>query len=271
MTLRQLREERRATLGGWCTIPDAFSAELMGRCGFDWVCIDTQHGLIGYERMTGMLQALSLTGTPALVRVPWNQPDHIMKALDAGAQGVIVPMVSSAADARAAVAAMRYPPEGTRSWGPIRAALEVPGYSAATGNQRTFVVVMIETPGGVENLEEIVSVPGVDAVYVGPADLALGYGMAPDMRAADPAHHKLIETVLDGCLRHGVVPGIHCDRLETVYHWWDLGFEMCTLASDGALLRGAAGDAVRQAAARLGRAGETASAPSPPRTTASYA
>lgn len=256
MTLRELCEARRPTLGGWCTIPDPFSAELMGRCGFDWVCIDTQHGLIGYEQMTGMLQALSLTGTPALVRVPWNQPDHIMKALDAGAQGIIVPMVSSAADARAAVAAMKYPPEGTRSWGPIRAALEVPGYNPGAGNQRTVVVLMIETPGGVENLDQILSVPGVDAVYVGPADLALGYGLAPSMTAAEPAHHKLIETVLDGCLRHGVVPGIHCDRLETIYHWWDLGFEMCTLASDAALLRGAAADAIRQAAAHPRRAGQ---------------
>jgi 4-hydroxy-2-oxoheptanedioate aldolase len=261
MTLRELWDRRQVTLGGWCSIPSAFSAELMGRCGFDWVCIDTQHGLIGYDQMTLMLQALSIARAPALVRVPWNQPDHIMKALDAGAEGIIVPMVSTAADAAAAVAAAKYPPEGTRSWGPIRAALDVPGYSPAAGNHRTVLAVMIETPGGVANLDEILSVPGVDAVYIGPADLALGHGMTPTLNVTDPAHHQLIEAVLEGCRRHQVVPGIHCDRLETVHRWWDLGFEMCTLASDAALMRGAATAAIQQAATHPRRAGQAPPAP----------
>ena len=124
-TLRELWDGTEATIGGWCSIPSPFSAEMMGRSGFDWVCIDTQHGVIGYDQMMPMLQALSITATPAFVRVPWNQPDHIMKALDAGAQGVIVPMVSTEEDAKAAVAAAKYPPVGMRSWGPIRAALDV--------------------------------------------------------------------------------------------------------------------------------------------------
>src|SRR5438034_9539457 len=151
--LRELWDRGGVTVGGWCVMPSAFSAELMARCGFDWLCIDTQHGLIGYDQMTLMLQAVAITGTPAFVRVPWNQPDHIMKALDAGAQGVIVPMVDNEEDARAAVRAAKYPPLGTRSWGPIRAALDVPDYSPETANRRTIVAVMIETPGGVENLD----------------------------------------------------------------------------------------------------------------------
>src|ERR687894_296035 len=121
-SLRELWDGTDATIGGWCSIPSPFSAELMGRCGFDWVCIDTQHGLVGYDQMVPMLQALSITATPAFVRVPWNQPDHIMKALGAGARGVIGPVVAPEAAAGAAAGAANSPPVGARSWGPIRAA-----------------------------------------------------------------------------------------------------------------------------------------------------
>jgi 4-hydroxy-2-oxoheptanedioate aldolase len=239
-TLRELWDGTEATIGGWCSIPSPFSAELMGRCGFDWVCIDTQHGVIGYDQMMPMLEALSITATPAFVRVPWNQPDHIMKALDAGAQGVIVPMVSTVEDAEAAVAAAKYPPMGMRSWGPIRAAFDVPDYSPETANRRTIVAVMIETPGGVENLDAILAVPGVDAVYVGPSDLALGHGMVPTLAPTEPEHVKLIETIVDRCREHGVVAGIHCDSVETVRRWHGRGYGMFTVGSDAALMRGAA-------------------------------
>jgi 4-hydroxy-2-oxoheptanedioate aldolase len=262
MGLRELWDQHGATLGGWCSIPSAFSAELMGRSGFDWVCVDTQHGLIGYDQMTLMLQGLAITRTPAFVRVPWNAPDHIMKALDAGAEGIIVPMVSSAADAAAAVAASRYPPDGTRSWGPVRAALDVPGYSPQAGNRRTVLAVMIETPGGVENVDEILAVPGVDAVYIGPADLALSHGMAPALDVTDPVHRGLIETVLAACKRHQVTAGIHCDRADTVRRWWDAGFEMCTLASDATLMRAAAAAAVSAVASHPRRAARPAQGPS---------
>jgi 4-hydroxy-2-oxoheptanedioate aldolase len=246
MTLRELWDRGGVTLGGWCGIPSAFSAELMGRCGFDWVCVDTQHGLIGYDQMAAMLQGLAITGTPALVRVPWNQPDHIMKALDAGAQGVVVPMVGTVEEARAAVTAARYPPQGCRSWGPIRASLGVDGYSPEVGNRRTVVAVMIETPDGVENLEGIVSVPGVDAVYIGPSDLALGHGMAPTLAVTDPEHERLVLAVLDGCRRQDVVAGIHCDGVEAVTRWRDAGFRMLTVGSDGTMLRKNATDALQR-------------------------
>jgi len=249
MTLRELLDTGQPTLGGWLSIPSAFSAELMGRSGFDWVCIDTQHGLIGYDQMALMLQALSITGTPALVRVPWNGPEHVMKALDAGAQGVIVPMINNADDARSVVETVKYPPAGTRSWGPIRAALDVVGYSAESANANTLVIVMIETRDGVENLDEILSVPGVDAVYVGPMDLALAHGITPTLNVSDERHEQLIRMILDGCRRHGVVAGIHCDSVETIGRWWDLGYRMCTLASDAGLMRAAATQAVQAAAA----------------------
>src|SRR5215471_18956854 len=243
--LRELWDAGGVTVGGWCAIPSTFSAELMGRVGFDWVCVDTQHGLIGYQQMVAMLQALAITGTPAFVRVPWNTPGDIMKALDAGAQGVIVPMVNSAAEARAVVGACRYPPDGYRSWGPIRASLGVDGYGPETGNRRIVVAVMIETAAGVAAADEIVSVPGVDAVYVGPNDLAVSHGMSPSADAFTEEHAAIVETVLAACQRHGVTAGIHCGSIETAQRWRERGFRMFNVTSDAIFLRTGATRVVR--------------------------
>jgi 4-hydroxy-2-oxoheptanedioate aldolase len=244
-TLRELWDGGGVTVGGWCVIPSAFSAELMGRSGFDWVCVDTQHGLVGYDQMAVMLQALSITGTPAFVRVPWNNPGDIMKALDAGAQGVIVPMINSAEEARAAVGACRYPPDGYRSWGPIRAALGVDGYAPATGNRRVVVAVMIETAAGVAAADEIVSVPGVDAVYVGPNDLAVTHGLTPSADSFGDEHARIVETVLAACQRHGVKAGIHCGSIDTAQRWRERGFRMFNVTSDGIFLRNGAAQVVK--------------------------
>jgi 4-hydroxy-2-oxoheptanedioate aldolase len=218
-------------------MPSAFAAELMGRSGFDWACIDTQHGLVGYDQMALMLQALDLTGTPAFVRVRWNEPGEIMKALDAGAQGVIVPMINSPEEARLAISAARYPPEGSRSWGPIRAALGVEGYSPEAANRRTLVAIMIETAEGLANTEDILSVPGIDAVYVGPNDLAVSHGMPPSATAENPEHAELIQSILAACRRHAVVAGIHCGNLETAQRWLEAGFGMINVGSDAVFMR----------------------------------
>jgi 4-hydroxy-2-oxoheptanedioate aldolase len=199
----------------------------MGRSGFDWVCVDTQHGLVGYDQMVPMLQAVAITGTPAFVRVRWNEPGEIMKALDAGAQGVIVPMVNSAEEARQVVGAARYPPEGFRSWGPVRAALGVENYSPETANRRTVVAIMIETDSGVERMDDILAVPGVDAVYV------------------SPEHAELIGAILAGCQRHDVVAGIHCGSVETAQRWLGAGFRMLNVNSDAVFMRQQAGAVVR--------------------------
>ena len=234
------------TIGGWCGIPSAFSAELMGTCGWDWVCVDMQHGLIGYEHASQMLEALSITQTPAFVRVPWNQPDYIMKALDAGAQGVIVPMVNSPEDVRSALNAMKYPPIGQRSWGPVRAELYAEGYSSEFANQRTVLAAMIETTDGFKNMEEIMAVPGLDAIYVGPADLALTHGFVPTLAPVHGSEHEhMILEIVDCCRRHSVLAGLHCDSVETVVRWRDAGYQWTTISSDAALMRSAAMAALR--------------------------
>ncbi len=221
-------------------MPSAFAAELMGRAGFDWVCIDTQHGLIGYDQMLLMLQALSATGTPGFVRVPWNEPADIMKALDAGAQGVIVPMVGSKADAQRAAGACRYPPQGYRSWGPTRAALQVSGFGPESANRGVVCMVMIETVEGMAALDEILAVPGVDGVYVGPNDLAVTHGMKPDATASAVAHRRLIETILQACIRRGLIAGIHCAGPDTAIRWREAGFRMLNADNDSLFLRAGA-------------------------------
>ncbi len=153
--MKSLRERWRAgesTVGAWCTIPSTWTAELAARSGHDWVVVDTQHGLIGYDMMLPMLQAISTTGVPSLVRVPWNEPGTIMKALDAGAGGVIVPMINSVAEAEAVVGACRYPPAGFRSMGPTRARV-------VDGDWRQpLCIVMVETVQAVEIVDDILHV-----------------------------------------------------------------------------------------------------------------
>src|SRR5260370_31420068 len=190
--MKSLRGRWRAgqfTVGSWCTIPSTWTAELAARSGHAWVVVDTQHGLIGYDVMLPMLQAITAAGVPSLVRVPWNEPGTIMKALDAGAGGVIVPMVNSVKDAEAVVGACRYPPEGFRSMGPTRARL-------VDGDWRQpLCIVMVETVQAVSIVDEILSVPGADAAFVGPNDLAVSAGLESSYEGRDPPHRHLIAKI----------------------------------------------------------------------------
>src|SRR6266545_3811876 len=175
--VKRMWQAGQPALGGWLTVPSSLSAEVMAHAGFDWLCVDMQHGVIGYQVAVTMLQAISTTETVPFVRVPWNEQGTIMKALDAGAYGVVVPIVNTAAEAAAAVAACRYPPLGIRSHGPIRAALYGGRDYIARGNDEVLCIVQVETKESVENLDEILAVSGVDAVYIGPADLSLSLGL----------------------------------------------------------------------------------------------
>lgn len=231
----------KAALGCWLSLPSAFSAEVMARQGFDYVCIDMQHGLIDYQTAVGMLQAISATPVIPFARVPANDFGAINKILDAGALGVIVPMVNSPEEARAVVNACRYHPEGSRSFGPIRV-----GYSAGpdyfTGaNAEVACIPMIETRQAVERIDEILSVPGIDAVYVGPADLSITLGQQPSMNN-DGAFEVARQTIAKACAAHGVTAGIHASASLAEKHL-ETGYRLITISSDlGALTGGAARD-----------------------------
>jgi 4-hydroxy-2-oxoheptanedioate aldolase len=225
-------------LGGWCAIPSGFAAEILAR-SFDWICIDMQHGLAGQTEMVSMTQAVAIRGTPTLVRVPWNDPAAIMRALDAGAHGVVVPMVNSAAEAREAAGACKYAPTGYRSWGPSRNALYHPQLGPAEVNDRVACVVMVETREGIEAVDEIASVDGVDAVFVGPSDLAVSIGVSPATGVTDREHIELTKMVSDSCRRNGRVAGIMCESAGAAIGRYEAGFRMLALRSDARLLNAA--------------------------------
>jgi 4-hydroxy-2-oxoheptanedioate aldolase len=184
-----------------------------------------------YEHTVAHLHAMARSTTTPIVRVPWNEPGIIGRVLDAGAMGVIIPMVNTVEEAERAVAACRYAPVGFRSFGPLGAvARHGPDYFA-TANDRVACIPMIETRQAVEAVDAILAVPGIDAVYVGPADLSLTYGLAPAPDQADEVFHRALATVVGACDRHGVVPGIHANAgLASARH--AAGFRMITVGFD---------------------------------------
>lgn len=231
------------TIGGWLSLANTHTAELLANAGFDWLCIDLQHGLLDYRDLLHMLPAISTTATTPLVRVSGNDPKQIMKVLDAGAMGVIVPLVNNRDEAASAIAACRYPPDGMRSFGPIRAALYGGRGYAAEANDQIACIAMIETKEGIANLEEIVTTPGLGGIYVGPSDLALALGLPPNGDTEEPLHLETVQRILDTCKRHKVPAGIHTSSLAWAQRRLAAGFEFVTLGSDaGFMMQAAARD-----------------------------
>ena len=224
--------------GAWLMIPDSFSAEVVAHQGFDWVCIDMQHGVIDYLAAVRMLQAISTTDATPFVRAPWNDFAMINKVLDAGAMGIIIPMVNSVGEARAAVSACRYFPAGARSYGPTRAALYAGADYFEHANEEVACVPMIETKQALASIDEILDVPGIDAVYVGPADMSITLGQPPRMdNSGDFEAARL--AIANACKRHGVVPGIHANTSLAAKHA-AAGYRMITITTDAAALAAAA-------------------------------
>ena len=229
--------------GAWCVVPTGFTAQILAHAGFDWLCVDVQHGLVGYTEMRAMVQAVKFTGVPVLVRVSANASGEIMRALDLGADGVIVPMVNSAAEAEAAVAACRYPPQGIRSWGPSGASIGRRAFTPEAANRDVVCMVMIETRQAVAAADEIAAVPGLDGIYIGPNDLALSLGLPPGVAEHGPVLTEAVERVVHACQRRGVVAGIAIyepDAAAAVEEWQALGCTLFGLPSDSQLLRLAA-------------------------------
>jgi len=245
--LREAWTEGRAALGAWLTIPSGFSAEIMAHAGFDWVCVDMQHGVIDYQQMVAMLQAVSSTPVTPLVRVPWNEPGIIGKTLDAGATGVIIPMVNTKAEAERAVWAFRYAPMGGRSYGPLRANYYAGFDYFEHANDDVLCIVMIETRDAVARVDEILSVPGIDAVYVGPADLSITLGLPPAPDHDASSFTDAIARILEGCRTNRVVPGIAGNQ-KTAPKRVEQGFLLVEVASDARLLGVGAGEALHTVA-----------------------
>ena len=235
--------EGRSTVGVWLASEGRASAEVLARAGFDYVVIDLQHGLLSTSGALEVMRALAGTESVVLCRAPSNDAAAIGRLLDHGAGGVIVPMVNDADDARRAVAACRYAPRGSRSWGPTRARLVAEPSAFATpaaADASVLCIPMIETVEAVANLDEIVAVDGIDALYVGPSDLGITMRLAPAVDHPDERFVAALTAVRERCAERGIGAGVHADP-DHARRRLDEGFSMVTVTSDlDALRRGAA-------------------------------
>lgn len=245
--LQTLWGEGRATLNGWLSVGSPFTAEIMAAQGYNSLTVDLQHGALDQSAVLPLLQAVRASGVTPLVRVPWLEPGAIMKALDAGALGVICPMVNTAEEAARFAHCMRYPPRGGRSWGPVRARLVAGDSYAAEANDRVLAIAMIETKTAMENLDAIAATPGLDALYIGPSDLTLSLGngsLPPRFDPEEPTIVAAIRRILAAAKAHGLRAGLHCGSPDYAAQAVGWGFDMVTVSDDARLLTTAAAESV---------------------------
>jgi 4-hydroxy-2-oxoheptanedioate aldolase len=240
--IRQAVSEGRPSLGAWFASGSPVIAELAGRAGLDWVLLDTQHGAVTDADLLPCLQAVGLGGSPALVRVGSDEPRLIMRALDLGAAGVIVPLVSTPEQAAAAVAATRYPPAGTRSFGPVRR-----HYDPAAADAEPLCLAMIETAAGLGSVDRIAATPGLGGLFIGPVDLSLDLGLGlPDFSDLG-ALREPVARIVAAAKRHGIIAGAASLAAPTVEQLLELGVELITIGVDtGHVTQGFAANAARR-------------------------
>ncbi len=261
--IKQSWVEGRPTINGWLSIANSFTAEIMAAQGYDSIGIDLQHGAVDYQAALSMLQAMRASGVVPLVRVPWLEPGIIMKALDAGAYGVICPMVNTAEQAAEFVSYMRYPPLGQRSFGPTRANFAVGANYASEANGEVLAFAMVETAQAMDNLEAIAATPGLDGIYVGPADLTLGLGqgrLAPAFDREEPEMIEALQKIVAACRKAGIRAALHCGTPDYAARAVAWGFDMTTVSNDVRMLAGTAEANVRKFRELTGGAAKAASA-----------
>jgi 4-hydroxy-2-oxoheptanedioate aldolase len=231
--LKELFKINKPIINSWLAVPSSFSAELMANQGWDSVTIDMQHGLIDYANAVNMLQAISTTNTVPLARVNWNEPGQIMKILDAGAYGIICPMVSNRKEAEKFVNACQYPPDGYRSFGPIRASIYGGGDYVKNANKEILKLAMIETKEALEKLDEILDTPNLDGIYIGPADLSLAVGEEPgfDKPENSKAYNEILK-ILEAAKKRNLLAGIHNGTADYAQKMIVKGFNLVTIGSD---------------------------------------
>jgi 2-keto-3-deoxy-L-rhamnonate aldolase RhmA len=210
----------------------------MAQVGFDWLVVDAEHSPVGFDTLVNCFRAAQLGGAAPMARIPWNDTIWIQRTLDAGAMGLVVPMVNTVADAKKVVSNMKYSTRGIRSWGGSRVAPYIEGNYRTWADEHLAIIVMIETVEAVENAEAIMSVDGVVGCFIGPADLALSMGGAETGPGTE--HEAAMLEVLAACKKTGKAAGKHCFHGEEVTMRIGQGFQFLALSSDGGFLRQAA-------------------------------
>ena len=243
--LKEIFKQGGSAINGWLQIPNSFTAELMANQNWDSLTLDMQHGVIDYSHAISMLQAISTTDVVPLARVNWNEPGQIMKILDAGAYGIICPMVSNRKEAEKFVQACMYPPKGYRSYGPIRGLVYGGPDYADEANNEILKFAMIETKESLDNLDEIMQTPGLDGIYIGPADLSLAVGEKPsfDKPEGDPVY-EVIMKILDHAQKNKVIAGIQNAQPEYAQKMIKKGFQLVTIGTDQRFMTAAAKSAL---------------------------
>jgi len=239
--LKEIFKQGGSAINGWLQIPNSFTAELMANQNWDSLTLDMQHGVIDYSHAISMLQAISTTNVVPLARVNWNEPGQIMKILDAGAYGIICPMVSNRKEAENFVQACMYPPRGYRSYGPIRGLVYGGPDYADEANNEILKFAMIETKESLDNLDEIMQTPGLDGIYIGPADLSLAIGQKPsfDKPEGDPVY-EVIMKILEHAKKNKIIAGIQNAQPEYADKMIKKGFQLVTIGTDQRFMTAAA-------------------------------
>ena len=233
----------KPAINGWLSIGNSFTAEIMASVGYDSVTADLQHGAFDYHAVLTMFQAMRASGVAAMARVPWLDAGAIMKALDAGAYGVICPMVNSREEAERLVSYVRYPPHGTRSFGPTRVNFAAGANYGGEANDNIVCLAMIETREAFDRVEEIAATPGLDGLYIGPADLTLGLTGTKYRTGFDREEPEMVEAIrhiLDVAHRAGKRACLHNGSAAYAAKAIGWGFDLVTGSNDVRLLAGAA-------------------------------
>ena len=238
--VKRIWREGGAVINGWLHVPSSFSAEVMAHAGWDSLTIDMQHGAADYGDVLGMLQAISTTETIPIVRAPWNDPGLVMRLLDAGAYGIICPLVNTREDAERFVGACRYPspgnPLGYRSYGPYRATLYGGSDYPEHADDAVIAMPMIETVQAMQNLDDILSVPGLDAVFVGPSDLGQSMGIGPGLDREEPGILDVFDEVLAAARARDVPVGVFTGSAGYAARMIEKGFRFVTVSTDARLM-----------------------------------
>ncbi|WP_259780787.1 HpcH/HpaI aldolase family protein [Aestuariispira ectoiniformans] len=222
--------------GVFIDLDSSAAAEGMAHAGYGFLLVDLQHGVIDTRSAVSILTAISTTDCMPFVRVPGNEPAAIMQALDFGAMGVVCPLINTADQAARFVDAMRYPPQGSRSWGPFRAAIYAGENYTQEANDTLMAIAQIETKEAMDNLDAILATPGLDGVLVGPNDLGFSYGNWPQAMPEDPQVVEAIKTIAAKCRDHGVIPGIHSGDAAMARQMFDWGYRFSTISTDMGLM-----------------------------------
>jgi 4-hydroxy-2-oxoheptanedioate aldolase len=238
-SVRAKLKQGHPSIGTWLTLPDPLAARMMARVGFDWLTVELEHTPTNLETAATIFAILSASGSVPLARVPWNTGENIKRVLDTGAWGIVVPMINSRAEAEAAVAAARYAPRGNRSIGGQLHAVNFdtdPATYYARANDEILVVLMAEHVKAIEAADEILSVPGIDVVFIGPNDLHHSLGKPPSFESDDPAFTDALAHVLKMARKHGVAPGIHVADTAAAKRRLAEGFQFIAVASEAGMM-----------------------------------